>query len=878
MSLWSAIRQRLREALRPSEVDAELDEELRHHEALETARQMSGGTSSTEALRRARLRAGGIEQAKEVVREGRTGRFLVDTWSDLRYGARGLRRNPGFALAVVLSLALGTGGTTAIFSVVNAVLVRPLAYGNAAELYDVRVYWGDFDARLSAADMNGLRDAAGAIPGILGVSSFFYPTDGFTWLTRSGPEVLRGAAVLRDLPDVLGVKLVSGAGFSETRDAREVLIAESLWRERFGGSPEAIGTVMDLSGESFVIVGVMPAGFNVPGQRDGVVWTRAELPEATRRGPYYLRTVARIAGDTRAETVAARMTAAVTPVLRERMGVDEEWRYQLRALKEELTGPVRPTLVLLSIAVALVLLIAMLNVANLLLARGTVRERELAVRASLGAGRSRLARQLLAESALLGVLGGVLGLLLAQTALALISGLAASVVPRMDEVRMNTAVVGFAVLSGLLAGMGAGVMPALRLDWRRLNPSLREGGRGASEARRHRRLRRALVVAEVALSLAVLSAAGLLMKSLLRLERQHPGFEAAGVLSFRLATTFESDEEDRMGAFLAELDARLRAIPGTREVAFAAALPPDRLVFTNNYTLESDVAARRQSGVAEWVTVNTTYFATLGIRVVQGRVFQDGDRAGAPLATIVNEAFVRRHFPAGDALGKRFKGGDWDSNGDWMTIVGVVADVPYGQGVWGGAEPTVHVAYAQNLWQSSPYVLLKTDGDAGRQLPAARDVVRAIDARLPLRDVATMEQRLHDSAAAARFRGLLFALLASLALALAITGIYGVMAYHVNQRRRETAIRRALGADSSTVVGSVVRSGLALTAIGIAFGAAGATAMARGLTGMLFQVDPLDLRVLALSAAVLATAALTACALPAWRAARVNPLSVMRDE
>jgi predicted permease len=641
---------------------------------------------------------------------------------------------------------------------------------------------------------------------------------------------------------------------------------------------DAIGASMELDGESVTAVGVMPAGFGVPGQRDGVVWARGELESPTRRGPYFVFSVARVEAGTHAETAAAQMTGAVTPILRERYGVDEEWRYRLRPLKDALTGDVRPTLVLLSVAVGLVLLIATLNVANLLLAQGTVRARELAVRASLGAARARLMRQLLAESALLGLLGGGAGLLVAIAALGFIAGFAQSIVPRMDEVRLNAVVVGFALLSGLAAGIASGVMPAWRLDWSRLHQSLREGGRGSSEARGHSRIRRALVVAEVALSLAVLSCAGLLVKSLLRLERHHPGFEAEGVLSLRLVTAFESDETGPMRAFLADLESRLRSIPGTRSVAFAAALPPNRRQYTNNYTLERDALQRRQSGVADWVMVNAEYFSTLGIRVLQGRAFQSGDDEGAPRTAVVNESFVRRHFPGGNPLGQRLKGGDWDSNGEWMTIVGVVADVPYGLGVWGGAEPTVYNAYAQNLWQGSPYVLLKSDGDPLRHLPAVRAVVRAIDPRLPLRDVATMTQRLRESSAAPRFRGLLLSLLAALALCIAITGIYGVMAYHVNQQRRETAIRRALGAPSGTVVRAVVLSGLVLTVAGLALGAAGAIAMARGLSGMLFQVDPLDLRVLFGSAVLLAVSALIACALPASRAASVDPLTVMRDE
>jgi putative ABC transport system permease protein len=877
MSWFDGMRQRLRETFRRSAVDAELDEELRHHVAEETERQLGAGLEASEAKRRAAIRAGSVELARENVRVQRTGKLWREAAGDVRYGLRGLRRSPGFATAVVLSLALGTGGTTAIFSVVYGVLMRPLAYPDSDRLYEVRVYWGDFGSTMSYADVLGSREVS--TPGVAGVSGYFYPDDGFTWQTPDGPEVLAGAFLLEDLPSVLGISPLLGPGFSEERGVPEVLIGERLWRERFGGARDVVGRTMDLDGESATIVGVMPAGFDVPGQRDGALWARSELSEPTRRGAFYIFGVARLSENAEAEAAARELTAAVTPILRERFGVDEEWRYQLRPWKEALTGDVRPTLILLSVAVGLVLLIAVMNVANLLLARGTVRVRELAVRASLGAGRFRLARQLLAESALLGLLGGVTGLLLAIGALEVASTHAQSVVPRMEDVGLNAAVVLFALSSGLVAGLGAGVMPAWRVDWERLSSSLREGGRGSSESGRQRRLRRALVASEVALSLTVLTGAGLLVKSLNRLERQHPGFEAADVLSFRLVLNgIEEDEPERMGAFLEQLKARLRAIPSVSNVAFAAALPPNRLQYSNNYTLESDAVERRQSGVAEWVVVDPEYFSALGIPVLNGRPFQDGDRQDAPAVAVVNEAFARHHFPEGNALGKRFKGGDWDSDGEWMTIAGVVADVPYAAGVWSGAALTVYTPYARNLWQSSPYVLLKSDRDAAGLVTAARTAVRDIDPRLPLRDVATMEQRLRDSAAAPRFRGLLFSLLALLALALALTGIYGVMAYHVSQRRRETAIRRALGAQSSSVLTSVVLSGLTLTLMGVAVGVLGAFAMARSLTTLLFQVDPIDLRVLAGSAALLAASAILACALPAARAARVDPLSILRED
>ncbi len=624
----------------------------------------------------------------------------------------------------------------------------------------------------------------------------------------------------------------------------------------------------------------MPAGFNVPGQRHGAVWQRAIARQPTRRGPFYLNTIVRLARDVTPEAAAAKLTAAVTPVLRDKYAVKPTWRYGLRPLKETLVGDVRRTLLLLFGAMAFVLLIAIVNVMNLFLARGTVRARELAVRASLGAGRGRLARQLLAESALLGSLGGAAGLGLAWTLLHVAGASATLAVPRLDEVRLDAALVMFALACGIGAGLVAGTWPALRLPWTHLVNVLRDGGRSGSAGSLHGRTRQALVVAEIALTVMVLSGAVLLTKSLLRLQAIDPGFRPDGVVTFRLSLPDDSyGNEDRIALFAADLENRLRGEPGVSSVAFALSLPPDLLVMSNNYTVEGGTPdSTGVGGVAEWNVVSTDYFSAMGIGVQRGRAFTLDDRTSAPRVAIVNEAFVRRHYPDGQALGRRLKGGDWDATAPWTTIVGIAADVPYGKGLWGGADPTVYLPYAQNLWMQTPYVIVKADGDPSRLVPAIRQAVKAIDANLPLRDLATMNERLRTSMIEPRLRSRLFALIAGLALALAVTGIYGVMAYHVNQRRRETAIRRALGARVGGVVGGVVAAGLRLVGTGIVLGTIGALLMSHSLAALLFQVEPRDPAALITVAALLATAALVACAVPAARTARIDPASVLRDE
>ena len=881
MSWFMGLRQRIHEALRPGRADRDLDDELRDHLAREVERQSAADEPSSEARRRAALRAGSLQAAKEAVREERTGHVLRDLVADLRIAARMARRNPGFTATVVISLALGVGGTTAVFSVVNAVLVRPLPYADADRLFMTRVWWNSFSASLSPADLLALQEQSA---GIASVGAYFTPEDdAFAMVTPDGPTLVTGAVITADLPQVLGARPVLGAGFSSAStgpDALEALIGETLWRDRYAGSPGVIGQSIRLNSQPFTIVGVMPAGFNVPGQRQGAVWQRAIARQPTRRGPFYLNTIVRLAGDVTPEAAASKLTTAVTPVLRDRYAVKPTWRYGLRPLKETLVGDVRRTLLLLFGAMALVLLIAIVNVMNLFLARGTVRARELAVRSSLGAGRGRLARQLLAESALLGSVGGAAGLGLAWILLHVAGASATLAVPRLEEVRLDAVLVLFALTCGIGAGLAAGTWPALRLPWTQLVNVLRDGGRSSSAGSLHGRTRQALVVAEIALTVMVLSGAVLLTKSLLRLQAIDPGFRPDGVVTFRLSLPDEPySTEDRVALFAASLEDRLRGEPGVSSVAYALSLPPNLLVMSNNYTAEGgSLDSAGVVGVAEWNVVSTDYFSAMGIGVARGRPFTLDDRARSPRVAIVNDAFVRKHYPDGQALGRRLKGGDWDSTSPWTTVVGVAADVPYGKGLWGGADPTVYLPYAQNLWLQSPYVIVKSDGDPSLLVPALRQAVKSIDPNLPLRDLATMNERLRTSMIEPRLRSLLFALIAGLALALAVTGIYGVMAYHVNQRRRETAIRRALGARASSVVGSMVATGFWLVGSGVFLGTVGALLMSHSLAALLFRVEPRDPVAVVTVAALLATAALLACAVPAVRTARIDPASVLRDE
>ena len=877
MSWFEGIRQRINEAFRPGRADRDLQDELRDHLEREIERQLAEGVPIEDARRRALVRAGGLHQVREAVRDERPGRIVEDAISDLRVAVRAARRNPAFTLAVVVSLALGVGGTTAVFSVVNAVLLRPLPYVQPDRLYMMRVWWNDFSSTLSTADFVALEEQG---TDVASVAAYFPPEDGFAMGTAEGPQLIDGSTVTAGLPGVLGVSPIVGAGFSSVPNAPEALIGETLWRERYGASPDAIGQPIVLDGDSYTVVGVMPAGFNIPGQRNGQAWLKALTRQPTRRGPFYYITVVRVKEGNSPDAVAAKLTSSASAFLRERFGVLPDWQYRLRPLRDTLVGDIRQSLLLLLGAMGLVLTIAVVNVANLFLARGSARAREIAVRASLGAGRGRLARHLLAESALLGAIGGSGGMVLAYLLLNLAGKEAVRVLPRVNELRADTGMALFALACGVGAGLIAGIVPAIRVPWGRLATFLREGDRSASSGPVHGRARQALVVAEIALTVTVLTGAVLLAKSMMRLQDVNPGFRADGLASFRITLPENPyDNDERRAAVIAALEEQLRRDVNASSVAFAFSLPPHLLVMSNNYTVEgAAVGSAGASGVAEWNLVSDRYFSTMGIRLIEGRDFGSVDRAESPSVAVVNESFARRHYSDGRAIGKRLKGGNWDPSDPWTTIVGVVSDVPYGKGLWGGADMTVYRPHSQNRWVQATYVILKAPGDASRIMPAVQQSVRKIDPNLPVRDFSMMSERIHTSMLEPRLRSVIFTMIATLALALSITGIYGVMAYHVAQRRRENAIRRALGARVADVVGRTLAAGLRLTAAGLVLGTVGALLLTRSLSSMLFHVSPRDPATLVTVAVVLAGASVLACSVPALRSSRVDPASILRDE
>jgi putative ABC transport system permease protein len=865
----------LRAILFRNRVEQELDEELRDHVERERQRQLAEGADPREAARQTALRVGNLEAAKEAVRDERGGRIVSDAVADLRIGLRSLRRTPGFALAVVLSLGLGVGGVTAISSVVHAVVLRSMPYADADRLHLVRVWWGSFSATLSPLDYEILRERSAPVGP---VGAYFFPDDGFTMMTPAGPDVVQGVFLTAELPQVLGVAPILGPGYSTNPNADEVLIGTELWNRQFGGRPDVIGRVIRFDARDETVVGVMPPGFDVPGSHGSQAWIKGRWRPPTRRGPFYFLTIIRLREGLSPEAAARQLTELAAPIMRERDNGNAKWGYGVRSVLDAVVSDSRKTLTLAFAAVVLVLVIAILNVANLMLARGTVRVRELAVRASLGAGRGRLIRQVLAEAALLGALGGALGLGLATLIITAFHDVALTLVPRMQEVRIDAATAMFALATGIGAALVAAMVPVFRTRWNDLADSMRDAGRTASTGPRQAVVRRVLVALELAIALTVLMGAALLAKTLHRLESTDPGFQPSDLVSFRLVLPQESYNEERRRAFFTELERRLGALSEGQSVAFSGALPPDNLPFTNNLTVERS-STDRGVVVAEVVEASERFFATLDIPIRRGRAFDATDRRGGAPVAIVNEKFAHKQFQTIDVLGRRFKNGNPDSDSPWVTIVGVAGDVPYGGGVWGGADQTVYFPLAQTMWSDAPYIVVRLDPSSGAgSLEAIRSAIRTLDPALPLRDVATMQERLHRSTSIPRFRSWLAICFAGIALALAVTGIYGVMAYHVSQHRRETAIRRALGAREGQIARDVLASGLKLAGAGIAAGAVGALAASNSFSSVLYHVDGRDPALLAAAIAVLAGAAILACVIPAGRAGRVDPMLILRDE
>lgn len=820
---------------------------------------------------------------------------------DLRYGLRMLARNPGFTVVAILTLAIGIGGTTAIFSFVNAVLVRPLPYPDSGRL-----------ALVAGANADGsASDVTSVTPGDFldwraqnSTVEHMAAFSGATFsLTGAGePERLSGATVTSDFFRTLGVAPILGRVFSGDNDAGVaavgeytwgqalgdvVVISERLWRRRFGSNPDIIGRPMTLDGRPFTVVGVMPADFTFPldlfrfpggrAWQPPDIWAVAILERGYRNNSV-LQVVARLKREATFELAQADMSTVAARIA-QTLPSDRRAGVRIQPLHERIVHEVKALLTLFLGAVGFVLLIACVNVANLLLARAAARQREVAVRAALGSGRWRLIRQFVTESVLLGLLGGGAGVFVAiwgvDLALALMP---AGSLPRLQETGFDPQALAFTMAISILSGLAFGLAPALHSSGTSLVGSLKDG---ASTERPRLRILDGLVVTEVALAFVLLVGASLMVRSFLRLAAVDPGFRPDRTLTISVTLPERAYEtSDAMRAFARSVVERLAAMPGVVHAGAVNWLPLGGSMLSGSIIVEGIPESTRGLWASK-PAVTADYFRALGIPVMRGRVFSERDSANAPGVAIVTAELARRWWPGEDAIGKRLKIGFGDANSQpWLTVVGVVGAV---RGIQLGEEPqpAVYVPIEQAprpfLLRAQTFVL-RTAGDPLTLAAAARREIRAVDPLLPIDRLETMENLVTTSVAEPRFRSAVLMVFATAALLLVATGILGVLAYAVARRTREIGVRMALGAQRADVLRLVLRHALRMTIAGVALGLAASVGLTRVLTSYLYEVAPTDLFSLAAASVVLLAVALVAIYVPARRAVRVEPLTALRAE
>jgi predicted permease len=889
---------RLRSLVRRNRVEAELDDELRFHFEKQVEKNIRSGLTREEAVRRARLLFGGMDQVKEECREARGVWLLEHLSQDVRYALRMLRKTPTFTLVAVLTLALGVGANTAIFSIVNAVLLRSLPFPEPERL--VRIFFNNPGTGMrrvlySVPELEDVRNRAGVFEYVTGAE-------------RGSIDMTGGAKAQRlemvtanpNYFAMLGAAPQIGRLFGPQDEtpgfAPSAVISDSLWRRNFGGYPRVLGCTIRLDNDPYEIVGVLPPGFRHPGRsqaQDVEVWLAsgfraASDPEPLRSARSFPGALGRLKPGITLEQAQARLRALAIQI-RHDFPADyppqAQWTIEIQPLQEDLVGKVRPMLLVLFGAVILIVLIVSLNIANLLLARASGRQQEMAVRTALGASRQRIVSQMLTESVLLSFIGGACGIATAFGTLQLILHFVPPSLPRLSEVNIDWVVLVFALLISLLTGLLFGLAPALHAARSTLSSGMREGAGGSGYSVKTGRLRDSLIVSELALAVVLMIGAGLLVRTLQDLLRENPGFNPTQVVTASVNLPFPNDPKNdpyrtvaKQTTFYRELGRRMNAIPGVELAGFTSNLPASVNGFAFTLGIEDRPSNSGDDLRARDILVNPDYFKVMQALLARGRYFTEADEDGKQRVAIIDESTARRYWPGCDPLGRRIRMGQ----GAWMTVVGIVKDIKQ-DGLDIDGVPHVYVPMYQEWDVSTGYVfrdfcmVLRTSLRKSALEQQIRDQVASVDPKLPVYDVASMNELLDRSLASRRFSAQLVGGFAALSLLLAAIGIYGVLANMVGQRSREIGLRIALGATRSDILKLVMRKGAVLAGIGVAAGMTLSASASSLMASLLYGVRPHDPAIFLAVPLVLLAVALLASYFPGRRATRVDPMFALRE-
>ncbi|MDQ3418876.1 MAG: ABC transporter permease [Acidobacteriota bacterium] len=892
MRVLRVIGYRLRSLLSGDRLDDEAREEIAAHLERQIAANRATGMSDDEARRAALLEVGQVPQLGEACRDARGLAWWDALRSDTRYAVRQMRKRPGFSAAAVVTLALGVGATAAVFAVVDTVLLRPLPYAapdRLYALYEINTRGNVGRTRATALNFLDWQQQASSFSGMAA-----HVGTGFTLTGRGEPEFALGQLVTPGLLEVLGVQPMLGRGFqpNETEAGRNrvVILTHALWMRHFGGDPSVVGRPSSINGQPYLVIGVMPPSFTYPAETYQLMTplvTKGNVSDGPpiSRSARYLRVVARLRDGVREESARQELAVVGGRLSDTYADSNATVTIGMAGLAEDMTAGAQKNLVIVLVAVGFVLLIACVNVAGLTIARGSARGRELSVRAAIGASRGRLVRQLATEGLVLFIIGGAIGLTLAAWGVAALASELPASLPRAAEISVHWRFLAFGAALTLVSGLLFSVLPALSIA-RQGPASGLAGARGTvSGGRAVQRTRGILIAAQIAAAVVLLAGAALALRSFDRVRKADKGFETARTMTFGFVIGDRAfPRAADMKAFAGRTVEALEAAPAVEAAGLTTHLPLADNNLENTFTVDgSPVEAGQDPPIAGVRGVSGHYRTAIGARLLQGRDLLPSDTERAQPVVVVTADFANRYVRGASPLGVRVKMGGADSSDPWRTIVGVIADIRHG-GLDQEARPEVWMPYAQlpddlaATWLRGLNVAARTSMDPEAAMPALRAAMRALDAHMPLMNVRTLDELASESTAERRLETSLLAAFASIALVLAAVGLFAVLAFYVAQHMQEFGVRLALGATPQGLLGLVIRRGLVLLAMGIALGLPAALAMGRGMSTLLYGVEPADPVALGGAVALLSAVTLAACAVPARRAMKTDPLVALRND